>query len=114
MNSGVTPFLPTLRTGFNRCAADLSLRISGFVRAATGSSIGCGLLLIEELLDFAFDRVVILVAFDVLTAGMNEARHSMSIDQERDARKIMVAAIEPPFVQRAPLRINRDRKFKTV
>src|SRR5687767_2490771 len=66
----------------------------------------------EQFLDLALERVVILVALDVLSARVDMPNDSVAIEEKADTRPASRITVQPPLLQRSPLRINRDWEFK--
>ena len=66
----------------------------------------------EQLLNLRLEDPVIPIAFHVFPAGMDVPEHTAPIEEETDTRPASRVTVQPPLLQRSPLRINRDRKLE--
>ena len=96
-----------------------TLRLNGHSGRQLGSSPCQGLTRIcrhtsaQQLFNLSFPGRVILVALDVLAARMDVPDGAVPIDEKTDAGPCARMAVQPPAMQRLPIRINGNRKFET-
>lgn len=70
------------------------------------------LALLEQSFDLRLHFLVIGVAFDVFTAGMDVAEDAIAINEEADAGEGGVAMVEPPAIESAPVGIDGNGEFE--